>query len=118
QATEFEARGNKLQANNLYAEARWAFIHVIAQFFDNDEYVAGANFFAGKCYDKLQDVEKSDALSKAIQHWQLVVQNFPKSSYKDMAVAELTRVGAPVPKVEQSAAPAPAPAAPAAGKAP
>lgn len=115
QAVEFEGRGAKIQALNAYAEARWAFLHIIAQFFDNDDYVASAHYFAGLCYDKLKDVE-SDASEKAVREWKLVVSDFKKSDFKEPAEKELARVGvkmigdAPPPKAPPAKAPAAAPA--------
>lgn len=123
QAVDYENKKSEITARNSYAEARWAFLNVIAQFFENDEYIAEAHFFAGLCYDKLKDIE-SDASEKAIRHWRLIVQNFPKSNLKDDAEKELQRVGAPVaaaapaekPAAKPAAAPDAAPKAPAAKK--
>ena len=103
-AAQNEERKMVPQANQNYAEARWQFIHVVAQFFDKDEYVANAHFLAGVCYDKLKDMEP-DASDKAVRHWRLVVSNFPNSSFKALAEQQLTAAGA-------SSAPAPAPEAP------
>ena len=100
-AAQNEERKMTPQANQNYAEARWQFIHVVAQFFDKDEYVANAHFLAGVCYDKLKDLEP-DAPDKAVRHWRLVVQNFPNSSFKALAEQQLATAGA-------SIAPAPAP---------
>jgi tetratricopeptide (TPR) repeat protein len=117
QAVDYEGKNQPVQANAAYADARWAFLHVIAQFFDNDEYVASAHYFAGLCYDKLRTIE-SDAGEKAVRHWKLIEKNFPKSNYKAKASEELARVGggggdAPAPKKEEKKddkkdAPAPA----------
>ena len=83
-AADYEGRKNIPQAMNSYAEARWQFINVVAQFFDKDEYVANAHYLAGFCYNKLKDVEP-DAAEKAQRHWKLVVANFPRSAFKDLA---------------------------------
>ncbi|HEY3321756.1 MAG TPA: hypothetical protein VGP72_14895 [Planctomycetota bacterium] len=107
QAVEFEGKNQAIQAKQSYAEARWAFLHVIAQFFDNDDYVAGAHYFAGICYDKLKDIEP-DAAGKAVRHWSVIVEHFKKSDFRGEAEKELTRVGAEIPKT-----PAPEPAGPA-----
>lgn len=107
QAVEFEGKGAKIQALNAYADARWAFLHIIAQFFDNDDYVASAHYFSGLCYDKLRDVE-SDAGEKAVREWKLVTTDFKKSDFNDPALKELERVGV---KTAKEAAPAPAPKA-------
>lgn len=117
QAVELEGRGATIQARDAYAEARWAFLHVIGQFFDNDDYVVQAHYFAGICCDKLRELE-SDAGDKAIRHWKLIVQNFPKSEFKERAQKELDRVGvpkaaAPEPKKAEAAPPTPPAAAPA-----
>jgi len=61
-----------------YAEARWAFLNVIAQYFENEDYVGQAHYLAAFCYDKLKDIEPDDAKTKAIREWQAVVTNFPK----------------------------------------
>jgi len=103
QGVEQEGKNNKVQANAAYADARWAFLHVIAQFFDNDEYVASSHYYAGLCYDRLRDIE-SDAGEKAVRHWKLITVNFPKSRFAPEASKELERVGAAAP----AAAPAPA----------
>jgi len=120
QAMELEGRGASIPARNAYAEARWAFLNVVAQFFDNEDYVVQAHFFAAMCYDKLRDLE-SDAGDMAVRNWKLIVQNFPKSEFKDKAEKELARVGtsaaapkavepAPAPKVpDQPKTPAPQP---------
>ena len=123
QAIDYDGKGQKTQANDCYANARWAFINVMAQFFDNDEYVVKSHFFAGECYDKLRDLEP-DAADKAVREWRLIVTDYPYSGLKDQALAELKRVGASVepvtdaakpepnaePKAEPPAAPAKAPA--------
>jgi tetratricopeptide (TPR) repeat protein len=93
QAEQQLARGAVIQARTAYAEARWAFLNVVSQFFDNDEYVVRAHYFAGLCYDKLREVE-SDAGEKAVREWKLIVQNYPRSEFKDKAEKELARVGA------------------------
>jgi hypothetical protein len=103
QGDDYAKNNNEMKANDAYAEARWSFLHVIAQFFDNDDYVAGAHFNAGICCDKLKKVEPKDAPEKAIRHWKVVVNNFPRSAYKELAEAELKRVG-----VAGAAEPAPA----------
>jgi tetratricopeptide (TPR) repeat protein len=107
-AVENEGKNNKVQAKNAYADARWAFLHVIAQFFDNDEYVAQAHYYAGLCYQSLRDVE-SDAGEKAIRHWKLIQSNFPKSKFQPLAQKELQDAGAAAPaapKKEENAPPA------------
>ena len=103
-AAQSEERKMTPQANQNYAEARWQFIHVVAQFFDKDDYVANAHFLAGVCYDKLKDLEP-DAADKAVRHWRLVVSNFPNSSFKPLAEQQLANAGA-------AASIAPAPVAP------
>jgi tetratricopeptide (TPR) repeat protein len=116
QAVEFEGKGAKIQALNAYADARWAFLHIIAQFFDNDDYVASAHYFAGLCYDKLKDVE-SDASEKAVREWKLVTTDFKKSDFNEPAIKELERVGVKTVKDAPPAAPkAAAPDKPAADK--
>ena len=106
QAIDFDGKGNKVQAQKLYAEARWAFINVMGQFFDNEDYVAQSYYYAGLCYDKLRDIE-SDAAEKAVRSWKVVVRDFANTGFKALAEKELQRVGS---------APAAAPAAPAAPK--
>lgn len=112
QAVEYEGKGATIQARTSYAEARWAFLHVVAEFFDNDEYVASAHYFAGLCYDKLKEIE-SDAGEKAIRHWKTIIQNFPKSDIKPRAIESLQKAGVKV----ASNDPAPAPKKPAAAAA-
>jgi hypothetical protein len=99
-AMEAESKKQIPQAQRLFAEARWAFVHVVAQFFDVEEYVAEAHFYAGYCYDKLQSIEP-DAAEKAGRHWSLIVKNFPTSKFKDLADKKLKEIAA--------ASPAPAP---------
>jgi hypothetical protein len=103
-ATQAEERKMTPQANQNYAEARWQFIHVIAQFFDKDEFVANAHYLAGVCYDKLKDMEP-DAADKAVRHWKLVVSNFPNSNFKAMAEQQLTGAGAALPATSTPDAP-------------
>ena len=93
-AVDFDAQNQKLQANDFYAKARWDFIHVLAQFFDSEDYVAQAYFAAGLCCDKLREVEKADAGDKALHYWKAVVVNFPKSSIAERAQKEIDRVTA------------------------
>jgi hypothetical protein len=102
QAVDYETKNQPVQANAAYADARWAFLHVIAQFFDNDEYVAGAHYYTGMCYDRLRTIE-NDAGEKAVRHWKLIEKNFPKSPFNAAATKELNRVaGAPeAPKKEE-----------------
>lgn len=119
QALEFETKKNKPMADNSFAEARWDFLNVIAQFFDNDDYVAAAHYRAGICYEKLATVE-TDAKPKAVREWQAIVVNFPKSEYKERAVAKLKENGVTVEeekKPDTAAAPA-KPEQPAAPKQP
>jgi tetratricopeptide (TPR) repeat protein len=92
-------------AQKKFAEARWAFVHVVAQFFDVEEYVAEAHFYAGYCYDELKDVEP-DAAEKAGRHWNLIKTNFPTSKFKDLAEKKLSELAA----TDAPPAPAPAPA--------
>ena len=115
QAREYIKKGNKPLANGAFAEARWAFLNVIAQFFDNEEYVAFAHYMAGICYDQLKDQEPEDAEKKAIREWNTVVVSFPKSPYrKDEAVKRLKEHGVAVEDPAKPAATAtPAPTAPA-----
>ncbi|MFH0938811.1 MAG: hypothetical protein V1899_05980 [Planctomycetota bacterium] len=101
QAEDYDAKSMKIQANEAYANARWSFLNVVAQFFNNDRYVAQAHYWAGVCYDRLKDVEPSDAALKAARHWKLIVDNFPHM--KELAQKELDRVAA------TTAAPAPTP---------
>jgi len=93
QANEYEGRNQPVQAQLAYADARWNYLQVLVQFFDKDEYVAEAGYFAGLCNDKLKDQEP-DARQKAIQCWQDVKKNFPTSQFAEMAAADLKRVGA------------------------
>lgn len=116
QALDYEGKKNKPLADSSFAEARWDFLNVIAQFFDNDEYVAAAHYRAGICYEKLQTVEPTDAKQKAIREWKSILVNFPKSEYKDKAVAKLKEHGVTIeeekkPEAAQPPA-APPPAAP------
>ncbi|MCY3023415.1 MAG: hypothetical protein NTW87_30920 [Planctomycetota bacterium] len=99
QAVEFKGRGAQIPSRTKFSEARWAFLHVVGQFFDNDEYVAGAHYFAGICCDDLREVE-SDAGERAIRHWKLIVRNFPKSDYRAPAEKELARVGTAAPAAQ------------------
>ncbi|MBI3828747.1 MAG: hypothetical protein HY291_04480 [Planctomycetes bacterium] len=80
------------QAMNSFAEARWNFLHVIVQFFDNDDYVAKAHFFAGMCYKRLKDQEP-DGVEKAVRHFTSVVNDYPSSNFADLAKMELEKLG-------------------------
>jgi TolA-binding protein len=95
QGDDYAKAKNDMKSNDAYAEARWAFTHVIAQFFDNEDYVAAAHYNVGYCCQKLKGVEK-DAADKAAQHWKVVVNNFPKSRFKSLAEEELRNAGAAV----------------------
>ncbi len=115
QGLEYEGKGNKPLAENAFAEARWAFLNIIAQFFDNDDYVAQAHYLSGLCYEKLITVEPTDAKTKAIREWQSVVSNFPKSPFKADAVKKLAAYGITIEDAKPAAAPkadAPKPDAP------
>jgi tetratricopeptide (TPR) repeat protein len=83
-------KGRKIQAQAAYAEARWNFLHVVAACIDGAECEAEAHYYAGVCYDRLRDLE-GDAAQKAVREWRLVVQNFPRSPFKDAAAQELAR---------------------------
>jgi tetratricopeptide (TPR) repeat protein len=109
QAAEMEGRGAAIPSRSAYAEARWWFLHVVAQFFDNDEYVAQAYYFAGLCCDKLRELEP-DAGEMAVRYWKRIVRNFPRSEFCPRAQTELNRVGA-APKAEPKAEPKAAPKA-------
>ena len=88
QALEAKKSNQAVQANKLFAEARWDFLHIVVKFFDNDDYLAQAHFFVGKCYAELKN-EESDAMVKAVRHWKAVVENFPNSKFKPLAEDEL-----------------------------
>lgn len=105
-ALEAEGKKQLPQAQRLFAEARWAFVHVVAQFFDVEEYVAEAHFYAGYCYDKLQSVEP-DAAEKAGRHWNLIVKNFPTSKFKDLAEKKLKELDASAPAPDKGTEKAP-----------
>lgn len=111
QALEYENKKNKPMADSSFAEARWDFLNVIAQFFDNDDYVAAAHYRAGICYEKLASVEPSDAKLKAIREWQAIVVNFPKSEYKERAVAKLKEHGVTIEEEKKPEPPPPTPPA-------
>jgi hypothetical protein len=89
-ATELKARGQEVAALDTFAQARWAFLHVVAEYFDNEANVAAAHYFSGLCYDRLNPVE-SDAAAKARREWRLVVERFGKSEFKELAEKELQR---------------------------
>lgn len=113
QAVEFGAKSQELQARKAFAEARWNFLNVVAQFGDNDDYVAAAHYFSGVCSDKLRDLEP-EAGDRAIRHFQVIVDDYPKSTYRDLAADELKKLGVQVAPPEAKApAKAAAPAAPA-----
>lgn len=114
QAVEFGAKNQELQARKAFAEARWNFLNVVAQFGDNDDYVAAAHYFSGVCSDKLRDLEP-EAGDRAVRHFMVIVDDYPKSTYRDLAAAELTKLGVVVDKPE---AKAPAKAAPTGDKKP
>jgi len=115
QAVDFGGKGQELQARKAFAEARWNFLNVVAQFGDNDDYVAGAHYFSGVCSDKLRDLEP-EAGDRAIRHFQVIVDDYPKSTYRNMAAEELKKLGIVVDKPEAKApAKAAAPAAAATG---
>jgi tetratricopeptide (TPR) repeat protein len=84
QAQEYDGKNQLQQAREFYAKARWAFTGVIAQFFDNEEYVTQAYYWAGVCYEKLKDLE-TDAMDKAVRQWKVIVSNYPKSGFRDLA---------------------------------
>jgi hypothetical protein len=93
QANEYEGKNQPVQAQLAYAEARWNYLQVLVQFFDKDEYVAEAGYFAGLCNEKLKDQE-ADARENATQCWLDVKKNFPTSPFAEMAAADLKRMGA------------------------
>jgi hypothetical protein len=89
-ATALKARGQDVSAADTFANARWAFLHVVAEYFDNDAQVAAAHYFSGLCYDRLAHIEV-DAATKARREWGTVVEKFAKSAFKELAEKELTR---------------------------
>jgi len=88
QAVEAKEKKQVVQANKLFAEARWEFLHIVVKFFDNDDYLAQAHYFVGMCYAGLKN-EESDAMVKAVRHWRSVVEKFPHSRFKLLAEDEL-----------------------------
>lgn len=88
-AGNFAMKKMVIQSNNAYADARLDFLYVVAQFFDNDEFVASAHYFAGLCYENLSTIEL-DAAEKSMRHWKIIKQNFPNSGFKDLAEIKLT----------------------------
>ncbi len=92
-----------------FAEARDKYLRVIVEYFDNQEFLAKANYMAGICCKRLKDVEK-DAMERAIRHWKTVVEEFPDSAFKQKAEEELAAASAGVQKTDSS--PAKADAAP------
>jgi tetratricopeptide (TPR) repeat protein len=116
QAVDYGTKGQKIQEQRAYAESRWNFLNVIAQFGENDDYVAAAHFFSGVCSDKLRDLEPEAGI-RAVRHFQTIVDDFPKSQFKDNAMEELKRLGVKVedPDAKKPETKKPAPAT---GKAP
>jgi len=87
-------RGQTLLAHSAYAEARWAFLHVVGVYFDDADQLAEAHFFAGVCHDRLREIE-GDAAQNARREWQTVVDTFPKSASAFAAERELARTRTP-----------------------
>jgi tetratricopeptide (TPR) repeat protein len=117
-AVEQERDGRVTEAKERYAEARWSFLHVIVQFFENDDYVSKAHFLAGQCSESLKKLGGADAnLEKALFHYQEILRSHPNSVFKKLAEERLTALqpaatppaGAVPEKGEEGAAPAPAP---------
>lgn len=104
QAIDYLKNGQQLQAQNKFAEARWSFLHVVVQFFDNEEYVAKAHFFSGLCYEKLKEQE-TGGVEKALRHWKTIVDDYPRSKFADPAKEKIASVGptpaAPEPEKEE-----------------
>ncbi len=103
QALKFEKNDQQLQADNKFAEARWNFLHVIVQFFENDEYVAKAHYFSGLCYEKLMEKERG-GIDRARKHWSAVVNDYPKSVFVDFAQKKLTSTAGAVEAPAEGAA--------------
>ncbi|MCZ7647107.1 MAG: hypothetical protein M5U26_17930 [Planctomycetota bacterium] len=93
QGLKYETQNQDLQAENAFTEARWNFLHVIVQFFDKDDQVARAHYFAGACYTKMLTKEP-DAKGKAIRHWQALVSEYPSSIFVPLAQDGLKNLGA------------------------
>ncbi|MCW8132189.1 MAG: hypothetical protein KIS92_17715 [Planctomycetota bacterium] len=89
---DYEKKQQTVQAQKAFAEARWNFLHVVVQFFDNDEYVAKAHYFCALCYEKLK-AQEPDAMSKSVRHLNIIVNSYPNSNFIDLAKQMLERVG-------------------------
>lgn len=102
---KYKENKQAVQAQNAFAEARWNFLHVVVKFFDNDQYVAKAHYFAGLCYDELKAGEP-DAVQKALRHFNIIVNNYPNTPFAELAKKDIERLGgnkAPEPVTEKPA---------------
>jgi hypothetical protein len=91
-ASELEANNRLSEAQREYSESRWHYLKVLVEFFDREECVAEAGYYAGLCYSKLKGAE-ADAADKAIQCWLRVKRSFPDSEYARRADEELRSTG-------------------------
>lgn len=105
EAATAEGKAQTVQANKLYADARWCFLQVVVQFFDKDEYVAKAHYLAGLCNEKRKGIEK-DAAAKAIRHWRMIERDYAKSVFYEPAMKGIERLGG-APKADAPKADAP-----------
>lgn len=81
------------QAEFSFSEARWNFLHVIVEYFDDKDHVAKANYYAGRCYEALKDAEFA-ALTKARRHYDAVVNDFGESAFAQLAQERLKELPA------------------------
>lgn len=92
-AEDAEKAKNKRQAASEYAEARWNFLNVMVQSFDNPDLLARSNFFAGVCSWALREFEP-DAANKARLYWSAAIKALPDSTWAKMASEEMNRLPA------------------------
>lgn len=71
-------------SQNFYTKSMFNYLRVTVQFVQGGyEQLAGAHFFAGRCYENLKRLRSKelDLIKKARWHYLIIVNQFPRSGY-------------------------------------
>ncbi len=88
-----------IEAQNSYTRSMFNYLRVTVQFVQGGyETIAGAHFFAGRCYEKLKGLNSTekDLILKARWHYQIIIDQFHRSGYVSPAQDRLRELGGAV----------------------
>lgn len=86
--------GDCYYANKDYIRARYNYLRVIVLYFQDEQYLMQAHYFAGRCYEKLaEDRREPDAKKWACRHFRILVERYGKGGFTKLAEKRLAELG-------------------------